>query len=118
MSTNKRFYVEDAFKCYFLRDRATPINDIADKCVHTAAIGDHGGVKYLYELCGFLNKGHEATEELHEEFIYCGHPAWPDPLKVHPPTRENALSNIHEYGRGYVKRRLVSDWEKIASADD
>lgn len=62
MTTKKRFYIEDAFKCYFLRDRNTPINDVADQCVHTAAIREPRAVKYLQELCDLLNKGHETTE--------------------------------------------------------
>lgn len=55
------------------------------------------------------------TEELTEEYVLCGHPAWPDPLRIWPPTRERALATLaeHPHPDAYLQRRVVSEWERV-----
>ena len=47
---------------------------------------------------------------LREEWVMCGHPAWPDPLPITPPTEEAARATLaqHPHPDAYLQRRLIS----------
>jgi hypothetical protein len=47
---------------------------------------------------------------LERRYYLAGHPAWPDPLKIWPPTRENAIK-VYE-ANPHPEARLFEVWEQ------
>lgn len=45
-----------------------------------------------------------------EQFLLCGHPAWPDPLLLNPPTLDHGrrLLAEHPHPDAHIRRRLIS----------
>jgi hypothetical protein len=52
---------------------------------------------------------------LREEWLLCGHPAWPDPLHITPPTREAARDALrrHPHPDAYILRRRIVATERV-----
>lgn len=48
-------------------------------------------------VAALTNAGYALVKDARIEYLLCGHPGWPDPLHVWPPTEENALRVWNEY---------------------
>ncbi|NKS17341.1 hypothetical protein GS490_13525 [Rhodococcus hoagii] len=62
-------------------------------------LGEHGTRAYVaaHVVAALTNAGYALVKDSRVEYLLCGHPGWPDPLDVWPPTEENALRVWDEY---------------------